>query len=346
MKYFTLNKSDLIEILNDLINRGYLVYGPTQNEGYIKIHNGNDINLDGIGVNKTILKQILYPNRDVLYEYNFENSDIKIIDHLNKLVDQHQIIVGLRACDLRAIEILDRVFMGKYEDIYYKTRRENTILIGVQCTDMGDKCFCYFVGSGPEIRNNYDLSLTDIGSKYLVEAGSIKGFSIVKEYRDYFLIAKKEDISLKKEVVDKLIDKFKKLEYHNIDDIIENLDKLFESRMWSEYAERCLACGRCNYVCPTCNCFDIIDVINDDFKGGKRVRIWDSCHFLGFTRVTSGEIFRRERRSRIRQRIYHKYYYSIYEIGDVSCVGCGRCIEVCKANIDIRDILSKEVIFI
>ncbi len=119
------------------------------------------------------------------------------------------------------------------------------------------------------------------------------------------------------------------------------LKEVFQADLWREYGRQCLSRGKCNFVCPTCRCFDVYDVSSFDGKVGKRIRVWDSCHFLSFTRVANGEVFRKERPSRLKQRIYHKYCYSIDEIGNVSCVGCGRCIEVCPASIDIREAVSR-----
>ncbi len=344
MRYFIIRRDNLRLFIDELVSDGYLVYGATRNGGYVEVKSGSDLDLDSVGVSKTLLKHILYPNNEVLYQYRFTDENIEIYDKLKELFNKKRVIFGLRACDLKAIEILDRVFLGKYEDPYYKARRENTLLIGVLCKEIGDKCFCYFVNSGPDVKANYDLFLTEIDDKYLVEVGSINGLNLIKDYRDYFTLASEELVSVKEKLVKKLVEEFKSMNYRSIDEVGKGLKELFESELWREYGDKCLACGRCNFVCPTCNCFNIIDELDDDLKGGKRVRVWDSCHFVGFTRVASGEVFRRHRASRVRQRIFHKYYYSLYEIGEFSCVGCGRCIEVCKANIDIRDILAREVL--
>ena len=241
------------------------------------------------------------------------------------------------------MKILDKVFIGEFRDPYYEARRRNTIIIGLTCDKPEEYCFCAYTGSGPSLQDGFDLLLTNLGDRYLVEIGSKRGERLVKYNIDLFKEASRSDLEEKEKIVSEVESKIRERPLPDLRKLHDLLVKNFNAKLWEEYGERCLACGKCNFVCPTCRCFDIYDDPNFDLKSGKRVRVWDSCHFLSFTRVAGGLVFRKERLSRIKQRIYHKYCYSVDEIGSISCTGCGRCIESCPAGIDIREIV-KEVV--
>ena len=216
-------------------------------------------------------------------------------------------------------------------------------MIGLTCNEPMDYCFCAYTGSGPGIRDGFDLLMTDLGDRYLVEVGSGRGLELVKLNLDLFRSASGKDVEERERILAKVEDRIREQGLPDLTKIYEELVKAFDSRIWDEYGRLCLACGKCNFTCPTCSCFDIYDDPNLDFRSGKRVRVWDSCHFLSFTRVASGEVFRKDRPSRVKQRVYHKYCYSVDDIGVISCVGCGRCVEVCSAGIDIREVTRRVV---
>jgi len=191
------------------------------------------------------------------------------------------------------------------------------------------------------IRDGFDLMLTDLGDLYLVEIGSEEGERLIKFNLDLFEEASEDHIKERDRILKEVDAKIRRYKMASIDGIYDLMMEKFNDPLWDMYGEKCLSCGKCNYVCPTCRCFDIYEEPDYSLRSGKRVRVWDSCHFLSFTRVAGGKVFREERRSRIKQRVFHKYFYSIDEIGSISCVGCGRCIEVCPARIDIREIFNK-----
>jgi len=341
---YVLSSHELLQFLGELID-SYVVYAPVKRNDIITldhISRIDDILIDFVGHTLIPFKKILIPPREILYRYRVNEDSVDIIDELNNISKSKYIIFGARACDIRGIEILDKVFLREFHDPYYKIRRENTLIIGLTCTSIDDNCFCYFTKSGPMIKTGYDLLLTRINNnEYLVETGSQKGTDIVEKYRDLFRGAPPTYLEIKSKIINRLISEMKsRINLPYFDSIYDELIRNYNSDKWAEISSLCLSCGKCNFVCPTCHCFDIYDEF-DPIRGvGGRIRVWDSCHFLSFTRVASGEIFRKDRSSRIKQRIYHKVVYSVNEMGEISCTGCGRCISVCPAGIDIRKIIN------
>ncbi len=344
MNLYVLKKKDIDRFLSSIMSK-YELFGLVKKNGSLILDNINkldDIILDFKGHTSIPLKKLFIPPKEVLFEYKIHNDgNVELLDKLNEIRDTKRVIVGVRACDLKGLEILDRVFLGEFHDPYYKARRENTIIIALVCTDIDEYCFCYYTRSGPDIVSGYDLSLMEIGDHYLVSVGSEKGRSLIRDNQDLFKEAGQEEIRKKNEIVENVIEKIvRNMELPFFDNVYDELVKNFNSDKWKEISSLCLSCGKCNFVCPTCHCFDVYDEFDPVDKVGRRVRVWDSCHFLSFTRVASGEIFRKERESRIKQRVYHKIVYSVNEIGEISCTGCGRCISVCPVGIDIRKIVS------
>ncbi len=342
LRSYLITKSNLYELLERISERNKL-YAPLRHGDQVVLDLAksiNDILIDYIGHSTLPLKKILIPPREILYEYWIEKKSVTINDNLDKIASERIVIFGIRACDIKSIEILDKVFLREFHDPYYKKRRENTVIIGLTCVSPDKNCFCYFTRSGPEITSGYDLLLTKINEHYLVDVGSEKGESIIISNKELFSDATPESLEVKARIVKETIIKIKdKNDLPFFNEVYDQLVKRFDSREWKEISSLCLSCGKCNFVCPTCTCFDIIDEFDPIRNRGKRIRVWDSCHFLSFTRVASGEIFRKDRSSRIKQRIYHKIVYSVNDIGTISCTGCGRCIEVCPVGIDIREIV-------
>lgn len=177
------------------------------------------------------------------------------------------------------------------------------------------------------------MTLVDLGEDFLLIGVSKKGEELIKDL---------------KEADDKQIEKMAKvkekaMEAINTDPMIgkvkEELDRNFDDPIWDKIHLKCLGCGVCTYLCPTCHCFDIVD---EEMKGkGVRIRIWDSCMFPLFTLHTSGHNPRKSPKERMRNRIMHKFKYFVDNFGDVACVGCGRCIQNCPVNFDIREVIRE-----
>ena len=339
-----ISKDDIVELIDRFIV-AYQVIAPSVIDDrvmYKYVSDASEVDLEYRGHTLLPPKKFFFPEKEVLFTYEIsDKGTVSIYDKCEELKGLQRVFIGIKPCDISSLKILDKVLISEFHDPYYAMRRNNTLLIGITCSEPLDYCFCYYTGSGPSTDDGYDLLLTDLGEEYLVRIGSNRGLMLIKYNIDLFKEANEEKIALAKKLIEEAELKMREQGLPSFENIYEVMIKNFNSKIWEEYGRACLACGKCNFTCPTCTCFDIFDEVNLDLKSGRRVRVWDSCHFLSFTQVASGEIFRKSRPSRVKQRIYHKYCYSLDEIGVISCVGCGRCIEVCTARIDLRDIIRR-----
>lgn len=249
--------------------------------------------------------------------------------------EQKRLIFGIRPCDARGITMIDKVFVETYEDPYYLSKRKNTILIGLSCTNPYDSCFCTSLGVKPTESANVDLMFTDIGDEFLIEEVTDKGkellaaASVVKE-------ATKADEDRAKTVEAAVSGKVRRKV--DIKDIGGKLQACFSDRdYWEKVAAKCISCGVCTFLCPTCFCFDICDELVK--KEGARYRGWDSCSFRLYTKMPM-ENPREEKWRRVRQKVCHKYQFYPMNFDVTACTGCGRCIRLCPVNWDITQILS------
>ena len=340
-RFKLISKDALFTLINRFID-DYSVIAPKKRNNqvyYDHVASADEVELDYKGTPLLPPKRFFFPEREVMFAYELEEGGVRIFDKCDEIGKSRRVLVGVRPCDIWSLKMLDKVFIGEFHDPYYASRRENTIIIGLTCNEPTEHCFCSFTKTGPSINEGFDLLLTDLGEYYLVEVGSETGERLVALNNDLFMNASAGDLKARERILAQVDAEIREQGLPSLTDMHDKMVKTFDAEVWNRYGEKCLSCGKCNFTCPTCRCFDIRDEPSLDLKRGVRVRVWDSCHFLSFTRVASGEVFRKERPSRLKQRIYHKYCYSIDEIGSISCVGCGRCIRVCSAGIDLRKVL-------
>lgn len=278
-------------------------------------------------------KKYFLPPRETLMAYNAETN--RIMPYEVEVTPR--VIFGAHACDINALNRLDQVFLDdKYSDPYYKARREATLVVGISCMPT-DTCFCHLWDAG-EARFGYDLFLQDIGDKYLVSISSVEAANIleascnVREATDEERIAfrhatRKRQAAFNEDIPD-------------IQEVAMLMDAFHNDPYWEELGGRCLSCTACSAVCPTCFCFDIEDVLAPDGKTGTRDRIWDACTAPQFAEVAGGHNFRPDGRNRVRHRMYHKLNGFLATHDQMLCVGCGRCITACKANINPVEVLN------
>jgi sulfhydrogenase subunit beta (sulfur reductase) len=318
----------------------YNFYAPVKEKGNVlfkKILNPNDILLDYFN-SKIPPKEILFPQMELLFEYRINGNDIEIQDRQD--LDEKNIIFGIKPCDAHALTLMANFFTfhGNCEDEIFMKKRENTILIGIGCNTPKSTCFCTSVGGHPFQKEDLDMLLVDLGDKYLVEIISDKGKNLVQKLA-WLSKAKKNDIQKAKELSKIAEDSFvNKLDLTDID---KTLNSNFNHPIWAEISDVCIGCGTCSFLCPTCTCFDVIDEKDQYNSRGRRIRIWDTCQFCLYTLHTSGHNPRNSCIERCRNRIMHKFSYYPQNYNVLGCVGCGRCIQLCPVNNDLREIINK-----
>lgn len=321
----------LNELVQKLKKDGYSVYGPVKRGRswvFSEIESIDDADLNYV---RTILppKKLLHPPREKLFKFNLDGG----FQILKEPEPFNVALFGVHPCDLAAIKRQDEFFSQPPEDPYYKARREKALIVGLTCTQVDEYCFCLSLGTGPEASAGFDILVTRIGDKYLLETGSFKGLKVLK--RLGFEEAEPKHEEMKRKVIEGLKSRFlKSLEFEGLAELAKNM---LEHRVWKNTADRCLSCGICSLVCPTCYCFEVYDELSLNLKSGVRFRELDSCQLLEYAEVALGGNFRKNRFQRLRHWMLCKFGAAgggLYS----SCVGCGRCIYYCPAKIDLTEV--------
>jgi len=253
------------------------------------------------------------------------------------------VILGVKNCAISALKVQDFVFLEGIEvDPLYRLRRENTILISSDCTAFKKVCFCLAVDVLPYPTQGFDLSLSPLTDGYLVESGSRKGDELIEKYRRYFNSARETQIEGRQSKREKVIEGYKRqLLIQNIppkDSLQRLMRQGYNLDTWQQFMLTCVECGGCNLICDTCHCFLLAD--NKAGRQNKRLKLWDSCQYEGFSRVAGGANPLKTRTKRLRNRFMKKFDFFIDNLGMPACCGCGRCIEVCPGKIDLREVLK------
>ena len=355
----TIDKEGLQALLDVLAKRGYRVVGPTlrdqaivyddiktvkdlpsgwtdeQDGGRYRLVRRSDEALFGYAVGPQSWKKFLYPSIQKLWRATREAGAVKMTPEADPA--ERFAFFGVRACELHAIAIQDRVFMnGAMSDTHYRARRENAFLVAVNCGTAGGTCFCVSMNTGPKADGGFDLALTELieGGKHLftVEAGSDKGRDVLAALPHQ--AAKKEELAAAEAVVAKTAASMGRT--MRADDLHDLLLGNLDHPRWDDVAERCMSCANCTMVCPTCFCMTVED--SSDLAGveSSRSRRWDSCFTMDHTYVHGGSV-RASAKSRYRQWLTHKLATWIDQFGSSGCVGCGRCITWCPVGIDITE---------
>ena len=258
--------------------------------------------------------------------------------------DRPLILAGVKGCDLSSLILQDSVFLGgEAEDPFYAKRRKSTTLIGVDCTYAKETCFCLAMDGAPYPKKYFDLSLSSVNGLFLVESASDRGSLIIDRFRMFFKNADSGDVDARrsgrdrvsKEVKD-FIDKRGTKNTSEIKGAVKNNYDLLE--LWKDFASTCVECGACNLVCPTCHCFLLFD--EKSKAGPSRHRAWDACLYNTFARVAGGANPRKHLYERLRNRFDKKFAFFPETLDYFACTGCGRCIEACPGDIDLREVLK------
>jgi ferredoxin len=340
-----IKKSQINKLLEE-VEKEYKIFAPVEKEDDFRFSplvssSRYSLPFDGYRNTKISPKEIFLPQTDTLYEFMGQEAKPLTPETLNTL------IFGIRPCDAQAISFLDKVFIEEdVVDPYYLTRREQTITISLACSKPHSTCFCPSVGGKPDNLQGSDIILFDLEEDILVEPVTAKGKEFIENFNKWFKEAKKCEIEQKNKLMDLSL---KKIQSEvKIENIPEKLAKSFNISFWDEIHQRCLGCGICSYLCPTCYCFEITDEKESgaepsNISQGKRMRCWASCMFPLFTREASGHNPRPSAKERLRQRIMHKFSYCPENFKEIFCTGCGRCVRNCPVNLDLREILTNVV---
>ncbi len=320
---------DEIESVNDLP----IGWTDEQSPGVYRLRKRNDDAIFGYVVGPHSWKRFLYPPVLTLWEAKRVDGKFKV-EEVNLGVEKF-IFVGVRACEISAILIQDKIFSGgEYVDPNYIRRRENAFLIAVNCVEPGKNCFCLSTGTGPTVLNGYDIVLTEVFSNekhYLIaNAGSKAGEELLAYLG--FREATENEVEEAEKIAHDAVNKFEK--EVDLTSVVEVLQSNYENPLWDKVSEKCLACGNCTMVCPTCFCHIVEDVTNLKGQSAKRIRRWDSCFTMEFSYIHGGSV-RYSTMSRYRQWMVHKLSTWKNQFGMLGCVGCGRCITWCPVGIDI-----------
>jgi ferredoxin len=340
MLFRVIDKNELRTFF-DRLAADNLVVGPVQagKDGkgrelfaFERISDFNKLRLD-YSTTKLPAKRYFLPYREDLASFHIKGNDWE------KKVDYHAgqptILFGLHACDINALNKLDKVLMGgTYSMPYYAAKRKNMFIVGVDCYPQ-PFCFCRSMGSDTAL-HGFDLFLTDIGGRYFVEILSATAYQFLQS------ISTREpdeaDHATYRKVVSEKNAKFKA--QVDTTDLTKILDMEFQSPVWKQWGDKCLGCGTCASVCPTCYCYGVDETVNVDLRNAKKTKTLYSCNIIDFAEVAGNHNFRAERSSRLKYRYYHKHRGFVEAYEESLCVGCGRCGEACLAGITVPEVIA------
>jgi len=354
-----IERDGLQRVIDALARQGYQVIGPSVRDGAIiydtiarldelpvgwtdqqdggryRLERRDDAALFGYAVGPHSWKRFLHPPTERLWQARREGDGFAVVE--DTAAAQPLAFIGVRACELRAVAIQDRVFLsGPYVDSSYKIRRDRAFIVAVNCGQPGGTCFCVSMDAGPKVETGFDLALTELIEDdrhlFVLEVGSPAGGDVVKELPAR--LATEVEIEAAEQVVARSSGQMgRSLDTSGLKELLQDNP---DHPRWDEVAERCLTCGNCTNVCPTCFCTTVEDTTDLAGATAERVRRWDSCFTLDFSYIHGGSV-RSSPRSRYRQWMTHKLAHWIDQFGSSGCVGCGRCITWCPVGIDITE---------
>lgn len=352
-----IDRQDFQSLFDALTSKGYQLVGPTvrqgvilydqiisvddlpigyqdrQERGFYRLEILNNQRLFGFTLSPTSWKKFLYPPAVRLWQARKEDGNFRFIPEAQAA--KPLALIGVRACELNAIAIQDRIFLnGVYSDPIYKAQREKLFIVAVNCGRAGNTCFCASMKTGPKAETGFDLALTEIVEAerhyFVVETGTSAGEDILSQL-PHRPAAVEEIEAAERVVTEAAASMGRVLDTHELKRF---LYANYEHPHWDEIAARCMACGNCTMVCPTCFCNTVEDITDLSGANAERWRKWDSCFTTDFSYIVGGSI-RSSVKSRYRQWMTHKLAAWIDQFGTSGCVGCGRCITWCPVGIDI-----------
>ncbi len=331
-----LAEEDLTKLMNWLEKRGPAHVATRDGEGRVDLKPYGDVGefkYPGVRASQPF-KPLFFSVLEEVAEY--PSTESKVPD------TQPFTIVGAASCDIRAIEALDRVFLeGDFKDPFYEEKRKKALVIGFDCTEPLETCFCVLMGLKPFPEKGFDLNLSKIEGGYVIEVGSDKGKEVIETNKGIFKPATENHLSQRealRKAATELVEKQAK-EFKPPAEWREMMPKVYDDGTWARNVETCVECGACLFICPTCQCFLLYDQKSGDRY--NRLKMWDTCAYKNFTRVAGDANPRDKLIERFRHRYYHKLDYFVENYGFTACTGCGRCIVACPGKIDMRKVLKE-----
>jgi len=356
---YTLDASHFDNLLKALSDKGYTLMGPTVDEsaivpgeircandlplgwtdvqgpGYYRLNRSEDPRYFDFNVGPKGWKQFFFPPEEPLWRACYDENGLVFEE--TRPEEKPLALIGVRACELAALATLDKVYgEGPYRDERYMTRRRNSFVVAVNCTRAGETCFCTSMDTGPKASSGFDLALTeqkhDTEHYFLLEAGSTAGEELLaaldpKPAEPAATARGNREIEHTAASMGRSLD---------TEGLPQRLQQHAEDPRWQQVADRCLSCGNCTLVCPTCFCNTVTDKPDLEGTASERVRLWDSCFNADFSYIHGGSI-RGSVRSRYRQWLTHKLSTWMDQFDTLGCVGCGRCITWCPVGIDLTE---------
>ena len=331
---YTITKKDLFDLFARL-SKDHRIFVP-----YKK---GDRLYFDEFNAEKEDLIELGGIKQTQPFKSFISGSRERVLDGINDGT-KPVIVAGVKACDLHSLILQDYIFLqGECEDPFYAKKRANTVIISNDCTCARETCFCMALDGMPFPRKDFDMNLSPIDNHMLVEVGSSKGMAIVAAYKTFFRNADPRDLrareASRKKVCDEVSGFIDKRGTPKTAELSGVVKKSYDTiPFWQDFASTCVECGACNLVCPTCHCFLLYDMKGKERP--ERMKIWDACLYNTFARVAGGANPRKHLYERLRNRIDKKFAFFPEIMNYYACTGCGRCIEACPGDIDIREVLK------
>ena len=280
-------------------------------------------------------KDFFFPQTENLMDFKVEGKSVEVIDTRSESEDF--VVFGVRGCDVKSFEVLDRVFLSEPVDTYYKNRREHGVIVSLACEKPAETCFCRTFGIDAAEPGG-DVVCHKTEDALLLDAKTEKGSALLKAIESVTEPADEAEADAPRAVIRERLDKLPLASLSAEAFGGGKTAEFFNDPAWKTLSQSCLGCGTCTFVCPTCQCYDIRDF--NTGHGVKRFRCWDSCMYSQFTKMSAGQP-RLTQLERFRQRFMHKLvYYPENNDGLFSCVGCGRCLSRCPIQMNIVKVMK------
>ncbi len=321
VKTYLTDREKLKTLAAKLCERGNRVLAPATIDGatvFAEFGPGSEIAFDVLRTARSS-KEAFFPCSETLFEFRREGRSIEIVP--DETPAQPTVLLWCRPCDAASYDMLDRLFAWDYDDEFWQAKRAATTVVSIACDAPDEYCFCSSVGGSPGNKSGADLWLAPAADGIVAEPQTEKGQALVDAFGDLFTEGESE---LRIADLPATFD---------LEKVKPWLDDNFQHPFWTDIAYKCLGCGVCAFVCPTCHCFDMAD--DADLDRGRRLRTWDSCCFKVFALHASGHNPRPTKDGRYRQRMMHKFKYYVEKFDVTACVGCGRCSASCPIDMNI-----------